>query len=1062
VRKTYQFSLFSSGTGKGLLFGSGVLGQYLDETRTKAVPDEQRRAKLLRSWLDGIKTSGATEASLESKFLGDVLVGVLGYKLYPSHGETASIFAKPPAKYTRIGRTPDAVLGAFSADVFQFSAVLELKTPGSDLDLPQAREGNETPVEQGFFYGRSILGVRWVLVSDMQTIRLYSVGSQSEYEEFDLRLCVDADGVATDQFRRLHFLLHHQYLVLGHEAAPVALVYAKSTEQQIAIRDSFYEAYYAIRTDLFEAVKRGSEALPQTPNRDDLLQATQRLLDRMLFIYYCEDHPESLIPHDTVKRVADAARTLPGGSDNKVYTSLKQLFREVDAGSPPASGVRVAGYNGELFKDHPIIDHIDLPDSLHDRRYIVNEGVGGRRVIRGVWGLDVFDFWSELNEHLLGHIFEESLSDLEQLGLSTQQSVAEKLRERKANGIFYTAYVLSDFLSAGAIRSILDERAPVAGNTPKELAKSLQARLDALITLRILDPACGSGAFLVSAYRELVEEYWRVRALLETVGQGKKRGSLFDDTASQDQANLLRSSLFGADILPQAVEIAKLALWLRSARKGEKVANLGGNIVAGDSLDIGSFFDRLHSSPGSFDLVIGNPPWGAELSAGVKRRAVEALGLPDADWDSWELFVLLGLRALKVGGRLSFVVPDSLLYPSKSRLRKLLLEHATIEKVHNLGPEWFGTQVRMGTVVLQVRRGPVTPGAEALCALLTGVLRTQAIQGKLPLTQVEAQRSRKIPVDRIVASPTFEIEVFRGTEDDVLMAQMEATGVLLQDLCTRTRGEEINKAGLVWVCPSCLTPTTPGEKRKGGAYHPKTCPECGYMLREEMVQTQSLVRDSKPVGAGYVTFIDGDDVNRRYVRVVPKKWLKTDLSGWSYKGQAIYTPPKILVRQAGVGVVATLDTTDSWCPQSVYVYKVKAERQAEGYAHEFVLGALLSRAMAYYVFKRFSEVDPAKAHAKLTHERLGTLPIPRVDFADKQQRQLHDRVVESVTKLLDGGAVLGGTEDRAVEQALRQLWGLTGENGAYINREFSDLPESQVIRDLFPEGVPRPELTVMG
>jgi hypothetical protein len=1062
LRKTYQFSLFGGGTGKGLLFSPGLLSQYLDESKTKVIPNELGRAQILRSWLNAIHGSQATESSLESKFLTDILVGALGYTLYPVHGSTASLFLKPPAKYTRISRTPDAVLGTFSEELFRFSAVLELKTPGTDLDLPQTREGNETPVEQGFFYGRSILGVRWVLVSDMRLIRLYAVGSPTEYEEFDLRLCVDAEGKPTEHFRRLHFLLHHQYLVDGHEQAPVALVYSKSTERQIAIRDTFYQAYYQIRADLFEAVRAAATKLAWSATRDDLLEATQRLLDRMLFIYYCEDHPEGLIPNGTVKKVTEAARLIPGPSETKVYASLKQLFREVDKGSPPASGVQVAGYNGELFKEHPIIDRIDLPDALHDRRYTFDEPDGVRRTIRGVWGLHVFDFWTELNEHLLGHIFEESLSDLEQLGLPNPPSAADKLRERKAHGIFYTAYILSDFLSAGALRSILDERAPISGKTQGKLAELLSVRLEALLTLRVLDPACGSGAFLVSAYREMVEEYWRVRSLQETLGQGKKARSLFDNAGAQDQATLLRSSLFGADLLPQAVEIAKLALWLRSARKGEKVADLGGNITAGNSLEIEKFFDRLHSAPGTFDLVIGNPPWGAELEPEVRRRAVAALGVPDVDWDSWELFVLLGLRALKEGGRLAFVVPDSILYPAKGRIRKLLLESATLEKMHNLGPDWFGSQVRMGTVVFQARKGLVKDEDQALSTLLAGSLRSQAIRGKLPLTQVEAQRSRTLPLGRILRSPKFEIEVFRGVEDDLLMGRMTARSLALSDLCWRSRGEEMNKAGLIWICPGCLSPTTPGEKQKGGGYNSKPCPTCGLVLREGAVQTQNLVQDWKPAGPGWATFIDGDDVNRRYRRVIPSKWIKTDLSGWTYKGPSIYAPPKILVRQAGVGIVATLDDTASWCPQSVYVYKLKPAYRDEGYTHEYVLGALLSRTMAYYIFKRFSEVDPAKAHAKLTHERLGTLPIPKVDFSSAQQRDWRDNIDSAVKKLLAGSAMIGGAEDRLIEQSLRQLWGLSGEDGAYINREFADLPESQVIRDLFPEGVPRPDLVVVG
>jgi hypothetical protein len=110
--------------------------------------------------------------------------------------------------------------------------------------------------------------------------------------------------------------------------------------------------------------------------------------------------------------------------------------------------------------------------------------------------------------------------------------------------------------------------------------------------------------------------------------------------------------------------------------------------------------------------------------------------------------------------------------------------------------------------------------------------------------------------------------------------------------------------------------------------------------------------------------------------------------------------------------------------------------------------------MAYVVFKRFGEVDPAKAHAKMTHERLETLPIPVVDFEDRGQRRIHEKITENVSKLLQRSACLGGSEDREIEQLLRQLWHVTADDGAYINGEFFDLPESQVLIDLFPNGRP--------
>ena len=125
-----------------------------------------------------------------------------------------------------------------------------------------------------------------------------------------------------------------------------------------------------------------------------------------------------------------------------------------------------------------------------------------------------------------------------------------------------------------------------------------------------------------------------------------------------------------------------------------------------------------------------------------------------------------------------------------------------------------------------------------------------------------------------------------------------------------------------------------------------------------------------------------------------------------------------------------------------------------GYSHEFLLAVLASRTFAYYVFKRFGEVDPARAHVKLTHARLASMPVPKLDFSSAEQRHRHTRIVASVHRLLDGSADLGGSEDLDIEQAIRELWGLTPEQGAYINGEFVYVPPSQAVQGLFPAGIP--------
>ncbi|HUY89205.1 MAG TPA: N-6 DNA methylase [Pirellulales bacterium] len=1059
MHRGFQLSLLETGQGKGHLFGKGVLNKHLEQHRTTPIPNELEIAATLREWLASLDATTATESSLESKFISRVMCYALGYEAYPAPADKiATLYPKPSSRITGIKRQPDAVLGEFQESEAKFIASLELKSPGTDLDLPQASYNYETPVEQSFYYGKNILGMRWVLVSDMERLRLYSVESEDEYEEVLFADCIDDHGDSTAELRRLIFLFHYDHLIRDGSDSQVSLLYGKSADRQIEIRDSFYEIYYQIRSDLFEAIKAAAKSLTPAPDRQELLEATQRLLDRQLFIYYCEDHPQQLIKKGMVEDVISKASGLPGPMSGRIYEYIKLLFREIDVGSPASSGVKVAAYNGELFKRHRVIDYIDLPDSLNNRFYSAAEQ-GGDRVVKGVWGLHRYDFWSELNEYLLGHIFEESLSDLRDLGTTAQSALAEKLRERKSGGIFFTSSILADFLCSHAIRVTLDEMAPLRGDADDGLEAALQKRVSMLTNLRAVDFACGSGAFLASLYREMLQEFYRVHSSIASL---KARNAphevdLLSSANIVEEARTIPRCLFGVDRLPQAAEIAKLAIWLRSARKDEKVLDLSRNIVSADSLALPDLFDRLGAASGTFDLVVGNPPWGGDIDPDVYNNALKYFEIDenDSEWDSWELFVMLGLRALREGGRLALVLPDSFLYPQKARIRKFICQHATIEKVHNLGPDWFGPNVRMGTVVIQVKRGPVNAAQRIRCMVLAGDLRTRAIRGQLPLTQIESQRSRFIPCQRVLDSETAELEVFRSEDDDRIIQQMMSRSIALQDMCERARGEEINKAGLVWVCPSCLCPTTPGEKKKGGGYKDKPCEKCGHILTISSVRVEELVSVAALTDE-IVSFIDGDDINRRYVQVTPGKRMRLGLSGWAYKDSALYRSPKVLVRQAGVGICATLDETNSRCPQSVYIYRLRDDFVKKGYAHEYLLAAILSRTMAYLVFKRFSEVDPAKAHAKVTHERLASLPIPAVDFQRASERRAHDIIVANVRSLLTGEAKLGGEEDREIEYRLRRLWGLSASDGAYVNGEFFDLPDGQAIRDLFPDGRPKP------
>jgi hypothetical protein len=124
---------------------------------------------------------------------------------------------------------------------------------------------------------------------------------------------------------------------------------------------------------------------------------------------------------------------------------------------------------------------------------------------------------------------------------------------------------------------------------------------------------------------------------------------------------------------------------------------------------------------------------------------------------------------------------------------------------------------------------------------------------------------------------------------------------------------------------------------------------------------------------------------------------------------------------------------------------------ANGYTLEFLLAALVSRTMNYFVLKRFAEADPARAFAKVTHQRLADLPIPTV--LSPSDKNIVGTVTRHVRNILDSQE-LGGADDMNIEVELRRMWGMSPDEGAYINGVFAQIPTGQLVRDLFPGGAP--------
>ncbi len=571
-----------------------ILSRLLDKASkdTRFADDADRAHKVLVRWAD-LDSKGTLkklkETQLQGDFLSEVFGDALGYRR-PTEGDTSWTIEQHQSAGTKI---PDAVLGRFRANHdAQVLAVVELK--GATVNLDFDRSAGRTAVDQCWDYLVNYpTTCRWGIVSNFISFRLYERNStKRRYEHFTLQSLRNIET-----FRKFYALFHYNGLVEGVLKSPprAAALVQQTSERQRSVGDELYQTYSQKRTDLIQELHlEKGHPLP------DAIEWAQRLFDRVIFIAFCEDR--DLLPSKTLETAYDVKgfHTVT----NPRWQSFKALFRMVDSGGPANSNI--PAYNGGLFTKSAV-DDLELDDD----RYV------------GFFNsLGNYDFADEVNLDVLGHLFERSITEVEKLKESgffggdaaKAQAFARmpQSAKRKRLGIYYTPPELTSRIVQYTVEELIDERFKALPGDP-DSPETAHARLQVLRNLKVVDPACGSGAFLFQAYDALELRYGEVLARLSETERQK--------LTPQVPAFILNDNLYGVDLSPEAVEITQLALWIRSADRTQKLARLSHNIVHGNSLvadksvDPNAFdwkasfpevFDR--DQPG-FDCVIGNPPW---------------------------------------------------------------------------------------------------------------------------------------------------------------------------------------------------------------------------------------------------------------------------------------------------------------------------------------------------------------------------------------------------------------------------------------------------------------------
>lgn len=648
------------------------------------IPNIEEKFSVINRWKHEIETKSIyskKEEQLQSDFLNDIFGKVLEYAYERGLDE---LNLEKEEKSKTDGTKPDGVLGYLTNNNKDIRAVIELKDAYTNLDHKQNRKNdNRTPVEQAFSYVSKCGGkCKWVIVSNFIEIRLYPANDSSAYQAFNI-----IDLVKEENLKEFYTLLVKDNLFVRNGNSRTDELLRIKIETDETITNEFYNIYKNLRNKLFEHIKENNPSI----NENIILTKSQKILDRIIFICFCEDL--GLLPYKVFKEIlyqTQNARFIM--TDTRLWEEIKGLFTAIDQGYPQEN---INRFNGGLFKTDNIIDNLIIKDSI----------------LKEILSIEKYNFDSDLNVNILGHIFEQSITDLEELKASINgENFDKKQGKRKKDGVFYTPEYITRYIVSETIGSWLEDKKKELGyyELPKiddeqwrriktgkvqKNNKTIKAHLnfwleyrEVLNNIKVLDPACGSGSFLVQVFDYLKQQRSQVNEEIATF-EGVQAELFNQDT------HILSHNIYGVDLNDESVEIIKLSLWLKTANKKDPLTALDNNIKCGNSLidDVSvagtKAFDWNKEFPeimenGGFDIIVGNPPYGAKLNKDEKSFIGEKYNSAEYQIDTYVIFIEKSLLLLKNKGKLSFITPTTWLnmYYFKN-VRNLICHKTNIELV---------------------------------------------------------------------------------------------------------------------------------------------------------------------------------------------------------------------------------------------------------------------------------------------------------------------------------------------------------------------------------------------
>jgi type I restriction-modification system DNA methylase subunit len=789
------------------------------------------------------------------------------------------------------------------------------------------------------------------------------------------RILLVGYGQYVDRWDEIAAIFSHEAILKGAFDK-----YAESTKKKrgtAEVDDAFLEEIEGWRKSLAENLAlRNKQLSPR-----ELNTSVQRIIDRIVFLRMCEG-----------RGIETFGRLQAIANGKTVYPRLVELFHRADE-----------KYNSGLFHFQHERGR-EKPDELTPGLAIDDRVL--KDIIARLYYPDSPYEFAVLPADILGQVYEQFLGKVIRLTAGHRAKVEEKPEVRKAGGVYYTPTYIVDYIVENTLGKLLE------GKTPQEVG-GLTADFKASKSgrpLTVLDPACGSGSFLIVAYQCLLDWYLKQYTELDDP-QSHARGARprvyqFKNgdwrLTTTERKRILLAHIYGVDIDYQAVEVTKLSLLLKVLEgetqdslqrqlklihKERALPDLANNIKCGNSLIGPDFYatsdaanvdeeERLRINvfdwngkdgfrdimkSGGFDAVIGNPPYGfhqihtTHIKPYLRSHYASSLG----SFEHYFLFYERALRLLRNGGRHGFIVPVTwLTIPSARALRGFILNHYFVERIVWL-PALVFRDAQVNTLLSIISN--VTPGATAI-----------EVHSSLGFQETPSE-FRTIQQSHFVLSDYY-IGIFEGSHDSAILKKIDAASAPLKTFARPCSGYNPYEVGK-------------GVKPNGGPHSKETVKSKPYhsqVQKDESWKPEIVGRDL----ARYAVHFTG----KRWIRYGP--WLAAARDPQNFRGK------RILVQEIVGGrdrrLIAAFVDYELYYSRDVIPIKIERDSPHPFY----LLGIVNSRLITWYHHRRNPKAKKG-LFPKVLVSDLSRLPIARLDSANKHSAKAHDRVVQLVQQMLD-------------------------------------------------------------